>query len=176
MFFVQRNLVLNKAVLLLNQNNEPLSTCSARRAIIMVWAGKAEIVERTGQRVHSVSMTFEIPSIIRLLIYIRISHRWNIQLTKQNILKRDRKTCQYCGRTDDSMTVDHVIPRSLGGSDTWGNLVCACSACNNKKGDLTLREAGITLIRIPKKPNFRYFLFLNKGPIHSTWRAYLKIG
>jgi 5-methylcytosine-specific restriction endonuclease McrA len=168
--------MINSAVLLLNQNYEPLSTCSARRAIVMVWAGKAEIVERTGQSVHSVSMKFEIPSIIRLLIYVKISHRCHIQLTKQNILKRDHKTCQYCGKTVGSMTVDHVIPRSLGGGDTWQNLVCACSVCNTKKGDRTLKEAGMTLIKIPKKPNLRYFLFLNKGSIHSTWRAYLKIG
>ena len=168
--------MLNRSVLLLNQNYEPLSTCSARRAIILVWAGKAEIVEHAGQCVHSVSMTFEIPSIIRLLIYVKISYRWNIQLTKQNILKRDRKTCQYCGRTDSFMTVDHVIPRSLGGGETWGNLVCACSTCNTKKGDRTPIEAGMTLIKIPKKPNLGYFLFLNKGPIHSTWQTYLKIG
>ena len=103
--------MLGSAVLLLNQNYTPLTTCSARRAIIMVWLGKAEIVESTGLVVRSVSMTFDIPAIIRLLIYVGISYKWNIQLTKQNILRRDHKTCQYCGENDGPMTVDHVIPR-----------------------------------------------------------------
>jgi len=168
--------MLNRAVLLLNQNYIPLSTCSARRAIVMVWTGKAEIVESTGQYVHSVSMRFDVPSIIRLLIIVRFSYRWNIQLTKQNILKRDRKTCQYCGEKEGPMTVDHVIPRSQDGSETWENLVCACAACNNKKGDRTLHDAGMSLIRKPRKPNFRSFLFHNRCPIHSTWQAYLRIG
>ena len=168
--------MLDRAVLLLNQNFEPLTTCSARRAIVMVWAGKAEMIESTGLCVHSVSISFDVPSIIRLLLYVSISHRWNIQLTKQNILKRDHKTCQYCGRNEGSMTVDHVIPRSQGGGETWGNLVCACALCNNKKGDRTLQEAGMKLIRKPKKPNLKSFIFHNKGPVHSTWRAYLKIG
>ena len=168
--------MLNSAVLLLNQNFVPLTTCSARRAIVMVWTGKAEIIEITELCVHSVSMVFDVPSIIRLLIFVSISHRCNIQLTKQNILRRDRKTCQYCGEKDGPMTVDHVIPRSLGGDESWGNLVCACASCNNKKGDRTPQEAGLSLIRKPKKPSIRTFLFHNKGPIHSTWRIYLKIG
>ena len=168
--------MLDTAVLLLNSNYLPLTTCSARRAIVMVWTGTAEIVESTGQYVHSVSMRFDIPSIIRLLMLVRISYRWNIQLTKQNILKRDRKICQYCGKKDGPMTVDHVIPRSHNGDETWENLVCACAVCNNIKGDRTPREAAMTLIRQPRKPSFRSFLFHNRGPIHSTWRAYLKIG
>jgi len=168
--------MLNSSVLLLNQNYEPLTTCSARRAIVMVWAGKAEIIESTGYFVRSVSMSFDVPSIIRLLIYIRISHRWNIQLSKQNIMRRDRRVCQYCGSKDGLMTIDHVVPRSQGGGDTWENLVCACSDCNNMKGDRTPHEAGMKLIKKPKKPNLGSFLFHNVGPIHSTWRAYLKIG
>jgi len=166
--------MLDSQVLLLNQNFEPLSICTAKRAIVMVWAGKAEIIESNGHFIHSVSMTFRVPSIIRLLMYIHSKHVWNIQLSKQNILRRDHKTCQYCGKTEGYMTVDHVIPRSQGGSDTWENLVCACSACNNKKGDRTLEQAGMRLIRTPQKPNYRTFLF-SKGSIISTWRPYLKL-
>ena len=167
--------MLNRAVLLLNQNYEPLTTCSARRAIVMVWSGKAEIVESAGQYIHSVSMTFDVPSIVRLLFFVSISHRWDIQLTKQNIIRRDHKTCQYCGGNTHSMTVDHVIPRSLGGKDTWENLVCACSDCNNRKGGHTLQEAGMNLLRQPKKPNIRAFLFHGIGPVHRTWKTYLNI-
>ncbi|MFC1691943.1 HNH endonuclease [Candidatus Latescibacterota bacterium] len=168
--------MLNSAVLLLNNNFEPITTCTARRAIVMVWTGKAEIIECTGLYVHSVSMRVDIPSIIRLLIYVNIAHRWDVQLTKQNILKRDRKTCQYCGRTEGPMTVDHVIPRSHGGSEAWENLVCACSSCNNRKGDRTPHEAEMKLIKRPKKPNLRSFFFLARAPLRATWRTYIKIG
>lgn len=168
--------MLNQSVLLLNQNYEPLTTCSARNAIVMVWAGKAEMVESTGLYVHSVSMTFDVPSIIRLLIFVSITHRRSIQLTKQNILKRDHYTCQYCGTKEGLMTIDHVVPRSHGGEDSWFNLVCACSRCNNKKGNRLPVEAGMQLIQRPKKPSFRSFIFHGKGHIHSTWRTYLKIG
>jgi len=168
--------MLDSAVLLLNQNYEPLTTCSARRAIIMLWSGKAELVESTGLFVHSVSLTFDVPSIIRLLIYVSIRHHGSIQLTKQNILRRDHKTCQYCGTQEGPMTIDHIVPRSHGGKDTWSNLVCACARCNNRKGDRTLPEAGMKLISTPKKPNLRSFIFHGKGQMHSTWRAYLKIG
>ncbi len=168
--------MLNSNVLLLNQNFTPLTVCSARRAVIMVWAGKAEIIESTGMYVHSVSMSFDIPSIIRLLVFIKIPYRWNIQLTKQNVLRRDHGKCQYCGKSEGPMTVDHVIPRSHGGNESWGNLVCACSVCNNKKGDRTPQEAGMSLIKKPKKPNIGSFLFSYKIYVSSTWRHYLKIG
>ena len=166
--------MLESRVLLLNQNFEPLTITSARRAIVMVWSGKAEIIESTGHYVHSVSMAFSIPSIVRLLNFIHSRHRWNIQLSKQNILKRDRKTCQYCGVSEGYMTVDHVIPRSMGGRETWENLVCACSVCNNRKGDRTPEQAGMHLRVQPKKPNYRTFLF-SRGTILSTWRPYLRI-
>lgn len=168
--------MLDRAVLLLNHNYEPLTTCSAKRAIIMVWSGKAEMVESTGQFVHSISMTVDIPSIIRLLIYVKITHIGAIQLTKQNIIKRDHGICQYCGTKEGPMTVDHVIPRSHGGGDTWENLVCACSRCNNSKGDRLLHEAGMSLIRAPFKPNVRSFVYYNKGTVHATWSAYIRIG
>ncbi len=168
--------MLDHAVLLLNQNYEPLTTCSARRAIVMVWTGKAEMVESAGVSVRSVSMAVDVPSIIRLLIFVRITTRDSIQLSKQNILKRDRHVCQYCGTHEGLMTVDHIVPRSLGGRDTWENLVCACSRCNNKKGDRTIAEANMKLLSRPRKPSMRSFIFHNRSKIRSTWSAYLKIG
>ena len=115
--------MLNSSVLLLNQNFVPLTLCSVRRAVVMVWAGKAEIVMSTEERLHSISMSFAIPSIIKLISFVRVPYRWNIQLTRQNIMRRDHGVCQYCGRKEGRMTIDHVIPRSQGGGDTWGNLV-----------------------------------------------------
>jgi 5-methylcytosine-specific restriction endonuclease McrA len=165
--------MLDRNVLLLNNNFEPLTMCSARRAIIMVWNGKAEVVERTEDCVRSVSMTFFIPSVIRLLIFVSMSRQLSVQLTKQNILRRDRKTCQYCGKAEGRMTVDHVVPRSLGGRETWENLVCACPSCNNRKGDNTPEQAGMHLIRIPKKPTVRALLFGYRSIVSESWKAYL---
>jgi len=167
--------MLDSNVLLLNQNFEPITVCSVKRAILMVWNGKAEIVETTGLFIRTVKTSFDIPSIIRLLFFANIIRKWDIQLTKQNILRRDHKICQYCGKTDALMTLDHLIPRSLGGKDTWENLVCACSSCNNKKGDRTPQEAGMKLLRQPQKPNVRAFHFLHKGSINAQWNTYLKL-
>jgi len=166
--------MLDSQVLLLNQNFEPLTVCSARRAIVLVWKGTAEVIETNGHLIRTVSMVFHVPSIIRLLIYRNTQRRWNIQLTKQNILKRDRKTCQYCGSDEGHMTIDHVIPRCQGGKDSWENLVCACSSCNNLKGNKSLEHAGMELVKKPKKPNIRTFLF-NRGPLIRSWRPYLNL-
>jgi 5-methylcytosine-specific restriction endonuclease McrA len=91
-------------------------------------------------------------------------------------MRRDHRTCQYCGRTDGPMTIDHVVPRSHGGKETWENLVCACSACNSRKGNRTLQEAGMDLLHKPSKPNLRSLIFQHKGPVNSDWRAYLSLG
>ncbi|MFC1651525.1 HNH endonuclease [Candidatus Latescibacterota bacterium] len=167
--------MLNSNVLLLNQNFIPLTVCTAKHAVVMVWSGRAEIVESTGKYIHSVSRRFDVPSIIRLLVYVKISYRFNIQLTKQNIIKRDRGVCQYCGNTEGSMTVDHVVPRSHGGDESWGNLVCACSKCNNQKDDKTPQEAGMELLKKPKKPNIASFLFSHKIQVQNSWNTFLKI-
>ncbi len=166
--------MLNGSVLLLNQNFIPLTVCSARHAVVMVWSGRAEIVVSTGKYIQSVSQRFDIPSVIRLRVYVSISYRFNVQLTKQNIIKRDRGICQYCGKSEDPMTVDHVVPKSHGGDDSWGNLVCACSRCNNKKDDNTPQEAGMKLLSKPKKPNFETFLVSHKIQIQNSWNMFLK--
>lgn len=167
--------MLDGKVLLLNHNFEPLTMCSARRAITLVWTGKAEVLEHTEHCVRSVSASFLIPSVIRLLIFVNIARCMHIQLTKQNILRRDLRTCQYCGRTESHMTVDHVIPRSQGGQDSWENLVCACSSCNNRKGDSTPEKAGMHLLRSPRKPSLVSFLFSHKGVVSDSWKMYLNI-
>ena len=167
--------MLDGNVLLLNNNFEPLTMCSARRAIALVWTGKAEVLEHTGRLVHSVSISFHIPSVIRLLIFVRFTRRMHIQLSKQNIIQRDMRTCQYCGSTETHMTVDHVIPRSHGGQDTWENLVCACSTCNNRKGDSLPEKAGMHLLRPPRKPCLMSFLFSHKGTVSDSWKMYLNI-
>ena len=165
--------MIETTVLLLNQNFVPLAVCSAKRAVIMVWAGKAEIIKGSENYLHSVSRSFVVPSVIRLLTFITINHKLKIQLTKQNIIRRDNGVCQYCGKNNSKMTVDHVVPKSQGGKETWENLVCACPECNNRKGHRSLEEAGMTLIRKPKRPSLSTILFPQRLLVDNKWYPYL---
>jgi 5-methylcytosine-specific restriction endonuclease McrA len=164
--------VLDEVVLVLNQNYEPLNVCSARRALSLVFCGKATSVELSDRRVHSVSRSFEVPSIVRLERYIRAPRR-RVVLSKRNILKRDGYQCQYCGQVDRKMTIDHVVPRKHNGPDTWENLVTACVACNARKGDRQPEQAGLRLLRKPKRPNNVTFIRNYVGVADHRWKPYL---
>lgn len=164
--------MLNRHVLVLNQNYEPLDVCSARRAIVLLFMGKAEIVEHHDQLVRSVSMAYPLPSVVRLGLYISRPRR-KIILTRRNVIKRDGHRCQYCGSTKRPMTVDHVVPKKLGGSDSWENLVCACISCNNKKGNRTPEQAKMKLLRRPQRPNHLTFIRYFIGVPDQRWRPYL---
>jgi len=162
-------------VLVLNQSYEPLGVCRARRAVVLCFLGKAEIVERAdGLRVHSVNDSFPIPSILRLSNFVKIRRR-SVPLTKPNLMRRDNYTCQYCGARHVPMTLDHVVPRTHGGKDSWDNLVCACERCNSRKGDRIPGEAGIKLARQPKKPHYFAFVLSSLGKPPAEWRPYLFI-
>lgn len=163
---------LKKNVLVLNQNYEPIMVCNAKRAIILVYLGKAEIVEKLDADVRSVSVSLPFPSVVRLIVYIHKPYT-KIILSRKNIIKRDHHKCQYCGKNHLPLTVDHVIPKQLGGDDSWTNLVCACIKCNNKKGNRTPDQAGMKLLSIPKKPSHLFFIqFLVEKP-RENWRPYL---
>ncbi|MEW6684916.1 MAG: HNH endonuclease [Candidatus Edwardsbacteria bacterium] len=164
--------MLDRHVLVLNQNYEPLSICKAKRAIVLVYLGKAEIVERDGRLIHSVSGSFPLPSVVRLSFYVKTPKK-DINLTRQNIIKRDQHTCQYCGTTKGPLTTDHIIPKSQGGEDSWENLVCACIKCNNKKGDRNPKEAKMPLYRRPKKPHYLTFIHCFITAPDSHWKPYL---
>ena len=165
--------MLSQHVLVLNQNYEPINICSVRRAIILVFRGKAQIVEQAGQEVRSIATRFPVPSVVRLILYIRVPQK-RMVLSKRNIVKRDGHQCQYCAATHATMTVDHVIPRTLGGGDTWENLVCACARCNNIKGFRSLEQAGLKLIRRPRRPNQVTFIRLMAGGVpDQRWKPYL---
>ncbi len=166
--------MLNRKVLILNQNFEPLAISTVKRAIILLYAKKVELVERYESEIHSVSMAMPCPSVIRLNTYIYKPYR-QVPLNRKNIFKRDRHTCQYCGKNSRPMTIDHVIPKSFGGKDTWENLVCACLKCNAKKGNRTPEMAGMKLLRPPKKPTHLFLLQISAGNPHPTWKPYLFI-
>lgn len=165
--------MLNQKVLLLNQNYEPLTLCRARRALVLLYLDKAEMVEPYNSLyAHSQRLAIQLPSVLRLNYYVKISRR-EIPLTKRNILRRDNNRCQYCGQIHGPMTTDHVIPRVLGGTDSWENLVCACVECNMKKGNLPLHKSGLRLLKKPKKPHFFTFILNSLGNIPDLWRQYL---
>jgi len=165
-------LILNGYVLVLNQNYEPFSICTTKRAIVLVFLGKAEIVERDALEIHTVSKTYPMPSVVRLFMYIAIPRK-KILLTRKNIIKRDSYRCQYCGQKRQPLTLDHVIPKNQGGADSWENLVCACARCNNRKGQQTPDEAGMALLRRPRRPNYLTFIRCFIGISDQRWRRYL---
>ena len=164
---------MNRKVLVLNHNYEPLSVCNVRKAVILLFLGKAELIEASdGRSLHSVSMAMPFPSIVRLSVYVRIPFK-KIVLSRKNILRRDGHRCQYCGRADVPLTVDHVIPRARGGEETWENLVAACVRCNNKKGDRLPGEAQMSLMRRPIRPNHVMFIRDYVGSVDDCWKPYL---
>ena len=162
--------------LVLNYSYEPLQFCSAKRAIIMVLNGRAEFLESDGYVVRSPNTTFKLPAVIRVLNLVKRSRRKSIAFSKKNILRRDNFTCQYCGNNNNSLTVDHILPKSRGGKSNWNNVVVACKPCNLKKGDQTPLEKGMHLYKKPSKPEFQWpFFQIPPGPTShlDIWRKYL---
>ncbi|RMG69172.1 MAG: HNH endonuclease [Calditrichaeota bacterium] len=164
--------MLNKSVLILNQNYEPITVCNVKKAIILIYLGKAEIIERRPQWVHSVSFQLPLPSVIRLMVFVKVPRK-KVLLNRKNLLIRDHFTCQYCGRRTHPLTIDHVIPRQYGGKDTWENLVVACLPCNNRKANRTPEQAGMKLINQPRRPNHFFYIQHFIGVKEESWRPYL---
>ena len=159
-------------VLVLNASYEPLNITSWRRAVVLIIKGKAEQIEQQEQQIYP---DFPLPTVIRLRHYVRIPYR-EIPLTRRNLLHRDNNTCQYCGHTGESLTLDHVIPRSRGGGDSWENIVSACVRCNVKKGSRTPREAEMPLTSQPRKPLSSLFFEISRhvrGGVLHEWRQYV---
>lgn len=159
-------------VLVLNASYEPLNITSWRRAVVLLIKGKAEQVEHNGKYVY---LGFPLPTVIRLRYYVRVPYK-EIPLTRRNILHRDGNSCQYCGYTGDDLTLDHVIPRSRGGGDSWENIVTACVRCNVNKGSRTPKEANMILRHTPRKPysslHFEVAKYVKNG-LHQEWKKYV---
>jgi 5-methylcytosine-specific restriction endonuclease McrA len=142
---------MQEPVLVLNANFEPINICSTRRAIGLILNDKATLVLNGRGEIRTVSRIFPRPSIIRLDHMIK-RPRQHVRLTKREILRRDDYTCQYCGQYASYLTIDHVIPRHLGGRHTWENLVAACPSCNHRKGGRTLEQVQMRLLHRPQEP------------------------
>ena len=152
--------------LALNASFEPLTMVPMRRALRLVLDGKAEIVESDpGRLVRSERLTLPRPAVIRLMKFIHVPRRFRRQVTNTFLFARDRYRCQYCGRTQvelkprESLTRDHLIPISRGGTNEWANVVTACSPCNTRKGNRMPEEIGMHPMTHPVEPHF----------VHLSW-------
>lgn len=193
---------LEASVLVLNRNYVAVRIVNVRRAFCLLCRDLAEVIycedgqflnfsfdawldwcqRRTGARkigddwIRSVSFEIQAPRIIRLLKYDRVP-RQQMHLSRRNVLARDGHVCQYCGRhfPTSQLSIDHVVPRSRGGQTTWENVVCACLACNVRKGGRTPHEARMKLIRVPTRPARNPVLAIKlKNPKYAIWLPWLE--
>jgi 5-methylcytosine-specific restriction endonuclease McrA len=162
-------------VLVLNQDYQALSICNIERAFLLLFLKKAElVVEDETRELRSVSKSFKFPCVIRLYRYVKMPYQ-KVTLTRSNIFRRDDNQCVYCG-AKNNLTIDHVIPKSQGGKDTWENLVTACQDCNARKGDRTPEASGMELRRKPFRPSYIIFLSrYNNSQAPDSWLPYLML-
>jgi 5-methylcytosine-specific restriction endonuclease McrA len=191
---------LNQQVLVLNRLWQAVNVCTARRALTLLFEGHAQVVMGMGdgsfetfdfnkwtdfsqqdphpESIHTVSFRIRVPKVILLLFFDRLPKK-EVKFTRHNIFERDQNTCQYCGKTHDrkDLNLDHVIPRDRGGPTTWENIVCSCVACNTRKANRTPHEAGMHLIRKPKRPKWRPFIQVNLAlNCHdSSWNHFIDL-
>src|SRR5438093_4179276 len=137
--------------LFLNATAQPRAVGPARRAVVLVLKEKAEMVASNGVVFRSERLELPAPSVVRLHYFVKIPYRAHAALTRRAVFARDGWVCQYCGRAAEN--VDHVIPRSLGGTHTWDNVVAACRRCNSKKENRLPHDAGLRLARKPYEPS-----------------------
>lgn len=165
---------MQEPVLVLNANFEPLNVCSMRRAIGLMVTGKASLVLNGRGEIRTISQIFPRPSVIRLDNMVR-RPRPKVRLTKREILRRDEYVCQYCGMHTTSLTIDHIIPRRLGGVHSWENLVASCPACNHRKGGRTPEQVSMRLLHQPKEPPASAeYLFGRLLSDNQDWLPFIK--
>lgn len=171
------------SVLLLNASSEPLSVIPTRRALSLMLRGRVVAATDETMRLRATSSAIEVPTILRLRRYVNVPRR-NARWSRRGVLDRDEHTCIYCGVTlggrskgrvvtKKDFTVDHIVPRSRGGKNTWGNTAAACASCNNRKADKLPHEAGMHLRWEPRIPRVDYLIV--GGQIPDTWKIYLEV-
>jgi 5-methylcytosine-specific restriction endonuclease McrA len=160
-------------ILVLNADYTPLTIMPLKRAFRLVYKGKAEIVVTRGESIATDKKDYDRPSVVRLTKYVFFPYK-KVTLSRFNIYRRDDYKCLYCG-SKDGLTLDHVIPKSKGGPNSWTNLATCCMKCNVSKGDRLLEETGMTLKYKPFVPSYLFFLHkMNK--INEDWKPYLMNG
>lgn len=165
--------------LLLNTTYEPLQVVSWKRAIRMMFQEKVEVVEHYNREIRSVTLSLKVPSVVRLLHFVRVRHYHpQVKFSRNNLFARDKYRCQYCGRrhTAAELTYDHVFPVARGGRKNWQNIVTSCITCNRHKGNRTPEEAGMALLRRPTAPHSfpaRAQLLFSRIPAPDCWKVYI---
>lgn len=155
-------------VLVLNADYSPLNVTSLQRGFNLVYKGKAEVVKSADKSIITDTKEYERPLIIRLLNYVKYVYR-RLRVNRHRIYKRDGHKCVYCGNSKQ-LTIDHVIPKSKGGKNTWENLVTCCTKCNLKKSDRTPEQAGMKLSVRPEEPNI--FVEAMNSSLEKVWKEY----
>jgi 5-methylcytosine-specific restriction endonuclease McrA len=163
--------------LLLNATYEPIKVISWKRAMTLWVQERVEIIETHDREVRAVTFSFKLPSIVRLLRFVKVRNLHQVRFSRANIYWRDGYRCQYCASTFDpeDLTFDHVVPVAQGGRRSWENIVTACVPCNRRKDARTPAEAGMTLLKPPRRPaaspRFRATFGVRHTP--ESWRDYL---
>lgn len=182
--------VLDSAVLVLNKFYQAVHVTTVRRAFSLFFRGHVKAVDEEyltysfndwkdlppeGDVIHTPAFTLRVPRVV-LLVYYELVPQFRIRFSRKNIFIRDRNACQYCGGTFDykDLSLDHVIPTSRGGGNSWENLVCCCIQCNKKKGHRSPAEAGMTMVRKPKKPHWIPFSrFKRRSEEYDQWKNFI---
>jgi 5-methylcytosine-specific restriction endonuclease McrA len=165
--------------LVLNATFEPIQVVSWKRALRMLFQEKVEVIAEYDREVHSVSVSIRIPSVLRLLHYVKVKRQHQrVKFSRANIYARDRYRCQYCGLKlpPSQLTYDHVVPVARGGQKNWENIVTCCIDCNRRKGNRLPEEAGMSLLRPPKAPagfphKIHFLLYRSQTP--ESWKDYI---
>lgn len=191
--------LLEQPVLVLNRLWQAITTCSARRAMMLLYQGHAQAVSMDAadnflthnffswrdfsasnpepQMLQTISMRIRVPRIIVLSLFDRLPKK-EVKFTRLNVFARDKNICQYCGGHFDqsSLNIDHVMPRHRRGLTTWENIVCSCIPCNTRKGNRLPHEAGMQLLRKPKRPKWRPFVNITfAGGIDRSWSHFIDL-
>jgi 5-methylcytosine-specific restriction endonuclease McrA len=165
---------MHQPVLVLNANFEPINICSTRRAVVLIIGGKAAMVANGRGYIHAVRLILPRPSVIRLEMQVR-RPRPHVKLTRREVFRRDNYTCQYCGRRESALTVDHVLPKYQGGLHVWTNVVAACPPCNHRKGGRSPEEARMVLRHAPKEPPVNaMYIFGRHLPENQEWLEFIR--
>ena len=164
-----------KKILLLNNSYEVLNFITERRAIRLIFNDKCEIISEWEDEITWFSGSMKLPSILKLKNNVRRNY-YSTVFSRPAVLKRDNKTCQYCNTKlrDSQITIDHIIPKSQGGSNSFINCVVSCHACNNMKANRTPEQANMTLLKRPVHPSYSNFKIDEPQEFwHSDWNDYI---
>jgi 5-methylcytosine-specific restriction endonuclease McrA len=184
--------MLDSSVLVLNRVYQPMHVTSVRRAVTLLYQGVARALDEqfrlfdfeswaavaaavSDEAIHTPTRAIRVPRVVVLVAHTHLP-RQRVRFSRLNVYARDESTCQYCGRRlpRSELNLDHVLPRSRGGSTSWENVVCSCVACNLRKGGRTPEESGMRLLRAPARPRWTaVFRNATRRAIYREWRPFL---